>query len=197
MSFRKNHQGWVAALLLVLCTGAQAYAATADVDFFETSIRPLLADNCYKCHSEGKKKKGGLQLDTKQGLLKGGDNGPALVAGDVDKSLIIKAVHYKDENLQMPPDGKLSAAQIADLEAWIKMGAPDPRSGEVLAVASAKPVPITIDEARHSWAYQPPKAHTPPSLKTRPWRRTRSIASSSRSSKTRVCIPRRPPIGAR
>jgi hypothetical protein len=170
MPLRKNHQGRLAALLLVLCTGAPTHAATSDTDFFETNIRPLLADNCYKCHSEGKKKKGGLLLDTKQGLLKGGDNGPALIAGHPDQSLLVKAVHYKDENLQMPPDGKLSDAQIADLEAWIKMGAPDPRNGnEAPAVASAKPAPITLDEAKQSWAYQPPKAQAPPTVKDEKW----------------------------
>src|SRR5688500_1354581 len=85
----------------------------AAVEFFENKIRPVLAEHCYSCHSEKTDKlKGGLFLDTKDGVLKGGDNGPAIVPGDVEKSLLIKAVRYTDESLQMPPKGKkLSSAQ--------------------------------------------------------------------------------------
>ena len=93
------------------------------VEFFESKIRPLLANNCYQCHSrQSKKGKGGLLLDSQEGLLKGGDSGPIFVTGDPDQSLLIKAVRYKDEDLRMPPDGKkLTGAQVADLEAWVKM----------------------------------------------------------------------------
>ena len=96
-----------------------------------TSIRPLLAGKCYECHSrQSKKAKGGLLLDSREGLLKGGDSGPVLVPGDPDQSLLIKAVRYKDEDLRMPPDGKkLTGAQVADLEAWVKMGALLPGAG--------------------------------------------------------------------
>src|SRR5689334_15144944 len=118
----------------LLCAPAARAAAGEGDAFFESKIRPLLTEHCYKCHSaDAKKLKGDLLLDTKDGVLKGGDTGPALVPGDVDKSLLIKAVRYKDEKLQMPPDKKLSDAQIADLETWVKMGAPDTR------VASSSP----------------------------------------------------------
>src|SRR5690349_11422576 len=74
------------------------------LQFFENHIRPLLAENCYKCHSQqAEKVKGGLLLDTKEGVLKGGDTGPAIVPGDAEKSLLIKAVRYTDGDLQMPP----------------------------------------------------------------------------------------------
>ena len=77
-------------------------------------VRPVLVEHCYACHSEAKKKsKGGLLLDSRAAVLKGGDTGPALVAGDPHKSLIIEAVRYKNEELQMPPDGKLSDVQVA------------------------------------------------------------------------------------
>ena len=101
------------------------------MEFFEQKIRPLLANTCYQCHSvQSKKTKGGLLLDSLEGLLKGGDSGPIFVTGDPDKSLLIKAVRYKDEDLRMPPDGKkLTGAQVADLEAWVKMEAPLPRAG--------------------------------------------------------------------
>lgn len=105
----------------------------AGVEFFEKHVRPVLVENCYKCHSAEAEKgvKGGLRLDTREGLLKGGDNGPAIMAGNPDKSLLIKAVRYSDENLQMPPKGKkLAEEQIEHLIAWVKMGAPDPRTAE-------------------------------------------------------------------
>ena len=93
----------------VLCLGARVALAGANEDpggleFFENKIRPVLVDNCYKCHSQQSEKiKGGLLLDTRESLLKGGDTGPAIEPGDVEKSLLIKAVRYTDENLQMPP----------------------------------------------------------------------------------------------
>jgi hypothetical protein len=147
---------------------AEAPLDPAGIEFFESKIRPLLVEQCYKCHSEGQKKKGGLLLDTRAGVLKGGDTGPALVAGDVSKSLVLKAVHYKDEELQMPPDGKLSDAQIADLEAWVKMGAPDPRGGDAPAVAGA-PSAIDLGEGRKWWAYQPPMEHPLPAVNDATW----------------------------
>ncbi len=96
------------------------------VAFFEARIRPLLAEKCYQCHSrQTKKTKGGLLLDSPEGLLKGGDSGELFVAGDPDKSLLIKAVRYRDEDLRMPPDDKkLGGAQVVDLEAWVKMERP-------------------------------------------------------------------------
>src|SRR5690242_9412106 len=112
-----------ACAVLVSASAALAAEPTAGgIEFFEKKIRPVLVDNCYKCHSAGAEKvKGGLLLDTRDGVLKGGDTGPAIVPGDADKSLLIKAVRYSDENLQMPPkDKKLSAQQIADLESWVK-----------------------------------------------------------------------------
>ena len=86
-----------------------------ELDFFEKKIRPLLAENCYKCHSSNSKKlKGGLRLDHRVGVLKGGDTGPAIVAGKPDQSLLIEAVRYNNVDLEMPPRGKLSESQIAD-----------------------------------------------------------------------------------
>jgi hypothetical protein len=120
-------------------------------DFFEKKIRPVLVKDCYKCHSaEGGRIKGGLRLDTRDGLLKGGDSGPAIVPGNPDSSLLIRAVRYRDRNLQMPPDDKkLPAAQIADLEAWVRMGAPDPR-----ADAPNKYGAAPTDPKQH-WSFQP------------------------------------------
>src|SRR5206468_5278154 len=122
------------AFALVLCFGLLVSAASASspespgIEFFEKHIRPAFVEHCYKCHSaKAEKVKGGLLLDSRDGVLKGGETGPSIVAGYPEKSLLIKAISYADPDLQMPPKGdKLSAQQIADLTAWVKMGAPDP-----------------------------------------------------------------------
>jgi hypothetical protein len=143
----------------------------AGVEFFEKKIRPVLADHCYKCHSmDAEKVKGGLLLDTRDGLLKGGDTGPAIVSGDPEKSLLIKAIRYTDEDLVMPPrknGGRLSDGQIADLEAWVKMGAPDPRTSPT-AVVQGPPL-SDPDKVRHHWAFQPIRHPDPPPVKNARW----------------------------
>ncbi len=105
--------------------------SAADLQFFETQIRPVLADRCYKCHSRDwpTRSRAGLMLDTREGMLHGGDTGPAIVPGKPEDSLIVDAISYKDADLQMPPKGdKLSDQQVADITEWIRRGAPDPRS---------------------------------------------------------------------
>lgn len=155
-------------LLSASLVGAEAPPDPAGVEFFENKIRPLLVEHCYACHSVAKKKsKGGLLLDSRAAMLKGGDTGASLVAGDPDKSLILHAVHYTNEELQMPPDEKLSDAQITDIEAWVKMGAPDPRGAETAALASASG--IDLEEGRKWWAYQAPKDHPLPAVKNAAW----------------------------
>jgi hypothetical protein len=98
------------------------------VAFFEQKVRPLLIERCFTCHSEAKKVNGGLRLDSRRGLIEGGDSGPAILPGKPEESLLIKAVRYQNTDLQMPPDGKLAAAELAVLEEWVRMGAPDPRA---------------------------------------------------------------------
>jgi len=148
---------------------ARAANDSAGIEFFEKKVRPVLADTCYECHSATAKKiKGGLVLDTREGMLKGGDSGASIVPGDPEKSLLIKAVRYTDENLQMPPKNKkLSAAQLADLEAWVKMGAPDPRTNGA-KVATA----VVTEAARKHWAYQPVRSPAPPAVKNTRWVRS-------------------------
>ena len=136
----------------VLVHGVKADEPTKEqIQFFENKIRPVLADNCYKCHShEATKLKGGLSVEFRDLLLKGGENGPAIVPGDPEKSLLIKAVRYTDPDLQMPPkDKKLSDQQISDLEAWVKMGAPDPR---VMSAVIAK---TWNKSERDHWSFKP------------------------------------------
>lgn len=110
---------------------AHAEVSAESMAFFEQKIRPVLVEHCYSCHSAGAKKlKGGLLLDSREGWQRGGDSGqPAVIPGDVDNSPLIRSVRHDDEQLQMPPKNPLAEAQIADFEAWVKMGAPDPRAG--------------------------------------------------------------------
>src|SRR5207247_5880517 len=134
-----------------------------DLEFFEKKVRPVLAEHCYKCHSAGAKKlKGGLLLDTRDGMLKGGTEGALFVPGDPDKSRIIEAIRYKNEKLQMPPDQRLSDQQVADLTEWVKRGATIPMPPAVAAAPVSTPAAParTIDyaAARKTWAFQRPQA---------------------------------------
>lgn len=124
------------------------------VEFFEKKIRPVLNEHCYSCHgaeaAKKKKLKGGLQLDTAAGLLAGGDSGSAIDKKKPADSLLLKSLKY-DDDTKMPPNGKLPDSVIADVEAWVKMGAPDPRGGAV----AKKQVGMSVEDGRKFWAYQP------------------------------------------
>ena len=107
--------------------GSAGLGESAAHEFFEKQVRPVLVEQCYKCHSAtAKKLQAGLLLDNRSALLVGGDTGPAIVPGKPDDSLLVQAVRYDDVALQMPPHGKLPAEQIAALSTWVKMGAPWP-----------------------------------------------------------------------
>jgi len=132
--------------------------------FFETKIRPVLVTSCYECHSaDSKIVQGGLRLDSRAGVLQGGDTGAALVPGKADQSLLIKALRH--DGLEMPPKGKLPDSVIRDFEAWVAMGAPDPRQAD-------GPVPVrTIDleAGRKHWAFQPVADPAAPEVKDTSW----------------------------
>ena len=140
---------------------ASAKPSTADLTFYEQTVKPILASACFECHShEAKKFKGGLALDSTAAILKGGDTGPALVPGDVEKSLLVKAIRYTDPDLQMPPKNKkLGSDQIAALEKWVKLGAPMPDSGAKLAVRGK----IT-EQDRQWWAFVPVRKPVVPAV---------------------------------
>ena len=156
---------------LLLCASlfgevhAQESAATPDqIKFFETKIRPVLVEQCYECHAAGAKiVQGGLRVDHREGLLRGGDTGAAIVPGDAEKSSLLAALRYED--VEMPPKGKLPNAVIKDFEAWIAMGAPDPRRVDELPVART----IDLDEGRKHWAFQPVADPQPPEIKDESW----------------------------
>src|SRR5262249_46323700 len=137
--------------------------------FFEAKIRPVLATQCGKCHSStAEKLRGGLRLDSREGLRAGGDSGPAIVPGQPEESLLIRAIRYRDEELRMPPKGKLPGAVVADFEAWVKMGAPDPRTEP--AVLAPRPT-IAPAKGREFWSFRPPRRSAPPSVKRADWPR--------------------------
>jgi len=142
-------------LALLLAAGVEARQETAPpdaagIEFFEQKVRPILVEKCYSCHSAtAEKLKGNLYLDTREGSLKGGDLGPSVVPGDPERSLLVKAVRWTDDDLKMPPKKRLPAEQVADLEAWVKRGAPDPRTK-----TAAKPR-VDPEKVKAHWAFQP------------------------------------------
>ncbi|HEV7405263.1 MAG TPA: DUF1553 domain-containing protein [Chthoniobacteraceae bacterium] len=144
-------------------------APTDGIAFFEKNIRPVLADKCYQCHAaDAEKIKGGLVLDTREGIRRGGENGPAVVPGNLKASLLIEAIHYDNKDSAMPPKkagGKLSDEVIRDFEKWVQMGAPDPREGTAKLAAKQD----TSKAAKDWWAWQPPKKAPVPQVKDAAW----------------------------
>ena len=137
-----------------------AHFDPAAVEFFEKKIRPLLADNCYNCHSANTNAKGGLRVDDRNGMLLGGGRGAAIVPGNPDKSLLLHAVRQTDADVKMPPKKHLSDEQIADLTAWIRNGAAWPGVEVPDSIGKANP---KYDKLRKEhWAWQPiHQAHVP------------------------------------
>ena len=186
----RSHAGWqnvsqtcllfsvpifLSALLTVLGAAGASLAedklSAKDVDFFEKKIRPVLVAQCYECHSADAvargKLKGMLTVDTRAGLLKGGDSGPAIVPGKPGESLLLKALRHDASVSAMPPKEKLSATVIADFETWIGAGAADPREGPA-AVAKRG---LSIEEGRKFWSFVPPQRVAPPSVRRADWPR--------------------------
>lgn len=171
--------GWhltslAAATLLFSASIVTAHGAdeptSAALEFFEKKIRPLLADNCFNCHSANTNSKGGLRVDDRNGLLAGGGRGPAIVPGQPDKSRLLEAVRYTNPKLKMPPEQKLSDEQIADLSTWIENGAAWPQ--EKLPDEIGKPKPEYDQLKREHWAWQPLKSVSPPSVGNEKWVRS-------------------------
>ncbi|ADB14929.1 protein of unknown function DUF1549 [Pirellula staleyi DSM 6068] len=144
---------------------ADGRITAADLDFFEKKIRPVLVSNCYQCHSASSKEvKGGLRVDTKLGIRKGGDSGPAVVARDAAASLLLQAMRHEN-GMEMPPGKKLPDSVLADFEHWISRGAPDPRAAQATTVGSK----INLADARKFWSFQPVKVVPPAAVKNPTW----------------------------
>jgi cytochrome c553 len=143
-------------LFLALLPASAARAQESPTDLFEKKVRPVLVAHCFACHSGAAKKlEGKLRLDSREGMLLGGESGPAIVPGEPEHSLLVTAVRYVDPDLSMPPKERLSGAEVATLEAWIKAGAPWPRESAPVAVA---PV-VSL------WALEPVRDPAPPEVR--------------------------------
>ena len=165
-----------ASFLSLLCTlffaaithGAELKLPVNDAEstrFFEEKVRPLLVDKCFQCHDD-KKQKGDLRLDSRAAMLLGGENGPAIVPGDIENSTIVKAIRYDDLAFQMPPKRKMKDEDIATLTRWIKLGAPWP--GEEVTKGGVQVRPKTskiTDDDRNYWYFQPLKKSPVPVVK--------------------------------
>jgi hypothetical protein len=109
------------AFAFTLCLLGNSALAADPKTLFDKSVRPLLERKCYECHSaKADEVKGNLRLDSLEGILKGGDNGPAVIAGDIENSFLLRAIRYQEDDYQMPPSGKLPDGDIAAVEAWVK-----------------------------------------------------------------------------
>lgn len=141
------------------------FSHAAETSFFDSKVLPILQERCFECHSHGTKIKGGLALDSRSGWVEGGDNGPAIQPGELEASLLVKAVRYVDAEFEMPPKAKLPAAEIAILEEWVKTGAHDPRSAGTAKVKKG----IDLAEGRKLWAFQPVRDPSPPRIEDTQW----------------------------
>ncbi|MCB9940060.1 MAG: DUF1553 domain-containing protein [Planctomycetaceae bacterium] len=134
------------------------------LEFFEAKIRPVLIEHCYQCHAaDAKNVRGGLLLDTRAGIRRGGESGPAVVPNDIEESLLLSALRH--DSFEMPPDRKLADSIIADFEKWISMGAPDPRDGEV----QVAPTGVDIEAGKQFWCFQPIARAAVPQVEDLDW----------------------------
>ena len=164
----------VLVALIAAClasTGRTQEPSRQQIEFFESKVRPILVENCYQCHSVSADDiEGGLLLDSRLGWQKGGESGPAIIAGDTDNSLLIEAIRYEEDVISgMPPKSKLPEKQIRILEQWVAMGAPDPRQP---ASPIGDPSAETFDlqtRVREHWSWRPIEAPAPPSVVDASW----------------------------
>src|ERR1700728_344095 len=141
-------------------------AAALPPDFFENKVRPVLAENCYDCHTSAEM--GGLRVDSRERLLQGGKSGPAVMPGDPDKSLLIQAIRQTGD-LKMPKGGKLKPAAVEALAEWVKMGATGP---EAKAAVQSSPGKAITPDQRAIWSFQPLKDPPIPAVKEKSWAKT-------------------------
>jgi hypothetical protein len=159
----------VGVAISVLASASPAESLSPeDLSFFESRIRPLLSENCYKCHAQDSKKiKGGLLLDRKAGWVRGGDSGEVIVPGKPDESLLIMMVERDPELEAMPPKRALKPEQVADLREWIKRGAPDPRTEAI--GKNALETEFNLEERKAWWSLQPVAKVAVPAVKSKEW----------------------------
>ena len=158
--------------LVGLCFSQFALASEASdpegLAYFESRIRPILVENCYKCHSANAEKiRGGFLLDSKPGLLSGGESGPAIIPGNASQSRLINMVRRHPDFEGMPPKTRLPQSYIDDLVAWVDRGAPDPRTEE--PPRGAVESDFDLEERKRWWSLQPVKDPAPPTVRQKDW----------------------------
>ena len=167
----------IAGFASLICFSAVAFSqqnkkmatiSPQDLEFFEKKIRPVLAQNCYTCHSGGNRQ-GGLLLDTKENMLIGGNSGKAIVAGNLDQSLIIQVLRHTHARIKMPPSGKLPQTTIADFEKWITIGAPDPRTNNTTKSTTNSQWENVVAIRKKWWSLLPLKSAKTPIVKNKKW----------------------------
>jgi hypothetical protein len=158
-----------AALVHGRAWSAEAGADEAGVELYEKKIRPALVEHCLKCHGPDKQE-ASLQLDSVGAMLRGGDQGPSIVPGDPDGSLLVQAIRYDDVNFQMPPKGKMPDDVVAAFEKWVSGGAPAPASEQRKPEAAAVKKFDLAERAKH-WCFQPIRAVPPPQTRDGAWPR--------------------------
>lgn len=163
---------WLSLILAVaaLHRPARAESDSAKVEFFEQRIRPVLVDQCYRCHSaESERVRGGLLLDSRDAMLRGGETGPAIEPGAPDRSLLVRAIAYQDPDLQMPPRNRLDDEVVAHFRRWIADGAVWPDSPASLASDTAKDAFDLAARRQAHWAWQPIQPVDPPAVRHQEW----------------------------
>jgi hypothetical protein len=170
--------GWLrnALGMIMVIQPAWLWAADEDklspeaVQFFESKIRPVLVEHCYRCHSvDGQSVRGGLSVDHRDALLAGGQSGAAIVPGNLEESMLWNAINHRD--FRMPPKSKLPDSVLNDFRTWIEMGAPDPRVKAGVTVHS-KVTEQDIRKGKEFWSFQTPKRTEPDPKSFREWSQT-------------------------
>jgi len=142
-------------------------ASAAGLELFEKKVRPVLVEHCLRCHSQGQKLRGGLLADSRAGLLKGGDTGPAIKPGDPEASLLVNYIRYTGD-IRMPPRSKLSDEQIADLTTWVRIGAPWPQNAPANVQIART---FDLQQRLRHWSFQPIRRPALPEVKNSQWGR--------------------------
>jgi mono/diheme cytochrome c family protein len=155
---------WIAAASV---TSSVCTADDAGVEFYEKKVRPVLAAHCYECHGPDKQE-AGLQVDSVAAMLRGGDQGAAIVPGSPDESLLVEGIKYDNLDFQMPPKGKMADAEVAAIVDWIKQGAPAPKDEAKTASAGPKKV-FDLAERKKHWCFQPLNFTNPPNVRDEAW----------------------------
>ena len=170
----QSRPSWVLVVVTaVFAAGCPSVLSAADeaagIAFFDKQVRPVLETHCLKCHGAEEKIKGGLRLTSREDLLKGGDLGPVVTPGQQGEGLLLRAIGYHDDKLQMPPKGKLPPEAIATLTKWVEMGVPYPPGSIAGSKAVAHPKVPTPEQGRSFWSFQPVKRPAVPQVKRTGW----------------------------